>query len=202
VAVGTFNIYVLQPHWLVERGILPPEEITLDTNLSRPGFRLRSPSSSTEWTVVPTRLAIKSAQANRDCGELVGKVLQFLRWTPVTAVGNNLHLVGPVDEIRGAESMHAFLRTEFGFGGSAARSRQLGISVPYGTSSMANLTIAVDEPEGGKAKIAVNIHSAFQQLSTDQAVETAKRYLNDRGGAIELVRSLCRVEVSDEPINA
>ncbi len=91
VAVGTFNIYIIQPAWLTAVGIFPSEaEVTLQANLTRPGFRLSSVHMKTVWYVAPGRLAVESVSPHQNCGELMATVLDKLLWTPVSAIGNNV----------------------------------------------------------------------------------------------------------------
>ena len=60
VAVGTFNIYIIQPQWLAQMGVwLKGEKFNLQTDLSRPGFKFhRSENDPFDYegvTAQPTR---------------------------------------------------------------------------------------------------------------------------------------------------
>ena len=91
VAVGTFNIYIVQPEWLTAVEIFPDKtEILIEANLRTPGFRISSPKLRTTWAVAPDRLTIETSFPDEDCGGRMATVLERLRWTPVRAVGNNV----------------------------------------------------------------------------------------------------------------
>lgn len=90
-AVGTFNIYVIQPHLLKEIGLLPDGELVkFETNLTQPGFRFSSVGLNATWTVRPDRLTVETTDPRKDCGADLACVLEALKWTPITAVGINV----------------------------------------------------------------------------------------------------------------
>ena len=92
VAVGAFNIYIVQPHWLVAKQMIPEGiELVMESKLDEPGFRFSSESLNMKWTVTPTRIVIESDDATQDCGKVMAKLLEWLPETPVSGVGNNTH---------------------------------------------------------------------------------------------------------------
>ena len=100
VVVGTFNIYIIQPQWLVEVGIIPEgESVKMQADFRNPGFRFRELNSPLEWSVRPDRIQIQSRESGSDCGEPLSKVLSHLHWTPIIAVGSNLTFKAPVDDL-------------------------------------------------------------------------------------------------------
>jgi hypothetical protein len=45
VVVGTFNIYIVQPAWLEETGIIPKGSVvSIDSKIDASGFRFSSPT--------------------------------------------------------------------------------------------------------------------------------------------------------------
>ena len=91
VVLGTFNMHIIQPQWLMERGIIPKSrEIAVQANLDEPGIRFTAPGASQTWLVTPTKLTVLTDDPKYDCGEPVAKVVQHLQWTPLTAIGNNV----------------------------------------------------------------------------------------------------------------
>jgi hypothetical protein len=91
VALGTFNIYIIQPGWLAKVGMLQQEaEMTVEANMSRPGFRLSLPTQKTFWFVSPEKLAIESVEESVDCGQPMADVLAKLPVTPIFGLGNNV----------------------------------------------------------------------------------------------------------------
>lgn len=90
VAVGTFNIHIFMPPWLVKCGVVRTLPNSLEFALSRPGFRVRLDERDTLLTIEPQRIEISSTQEGFNCGEILGKILARLRETPLTAVGVNV----------------------------------------------------------------------------------------------------------------
>jgi len=90
VAVGTFNIYIVQPNWLAQIGILDENtRVKIESDFTRPGFRFSVPNDPIQWNVRPDRLVLEATDIGTDCGGPLAKVLRTLRWTPLTGVGAN-----------------------------------------------------------------------------------------------------------------
>ena len=88
VALGSFNIYVIQPQVLTSMGVLEVDApLAVAGDLTAPGIRFQT--SEATWTVRPDRLAVETTSPTIDCGHLVRLVLENLLWTPVMAVGLN-----------------------------------------------------------------------------------------------------------------
>jgi hypothetical protein len=100
IAVGAFNIYIIQPEWLTKVEILGQgEELLVETNFSEPGFRFRSQKSSFLWTVSPTRIVVESTDPSENCGAMIARVLGLLPHTPLQAIGNNAFYAAPLEEL-------------------------------------------------------------------------------------------------------
>ena len=90
VAVGTFNMYIVQPSWLAELGIIPKGiPVTISVKGDEPGLRFDSPKLPTIWVISPTRIEVSTKDYREDCGERLARVLHSLPWTPLKAVGTN-----------------------------------------------------------------------------------------------------------------
>jgi len=101
VAVGAFNIYIVQPKWLVAKSLIPEGiELTMESKLDEPGFRFNSESMDVKWIVTPTRIVIESEDANADCGTVMAKLLEWLPETPVSGVGNNTQYSVTLSEVQ------------------------------------------------------------------------------------------------------
>lgn len=90
VAVGTFNIHIFMPPWLVKCGVVNDPPSSIEFALTRPGFRIRLDESDTLLTIEPQRIQVSSVQEGFNCGEILGKMLHRLKETPLTAVGVNV----------------------------------------------------------------------------------------------------------------
>src|SRR5262245_44993370 len=90
VAVGAFNVYIVQPQWLVAKNLLPRElEVVIESKMDEPGFRFYSNQLKVRWMVTPTRIVIETEDHTEDCGQVMAELLRCLPETPLVAVGNN-----------------------------------------------------------------------------------------------------------------
>jgi hypothetical protein len=202
VATGTFNIYIVQPEWLTRAGILPRNTpITIDANLTRPGFRLRSPDLGSTWVVAPNRLVISTERRSEDCGALMAQVLRRLQWTPLSALGNNSIYEAPADEgvpvasrlIPGFEVLPPTSQT------LDIEQRSLLLAIRRG-ERLINVQLELLQQV---ARIAVNVHTGLrEQNDTAPAVAAATRFLADRAEAERIVSDILHLELSDDAGNA
>jgi hypothetical protein len=89
VAVGAFNMYIIQPGWMMRKGLIPEgAELNIESKLDEPGFRYKVEASRVRWVVTPTRVIVESESESEDCGAPIARLLQLLPETPVSAVGN------------------------------------------------------------------------------------------------------------------
>src|SRR5437667_1502871 len=104
VAVGTFNMYIIQPNWLVQVGLFKEGvRVQMQADFTRPGFRFSAEETSYWWNVRPDRLILETESPEIDCGEPLRIVLDTLRWTPLTGIGTNLEFeadIGIVETLR------------------------------------------------------------------------------------------------------
>ena len=77
VALGTFNIYVIQPALLADMGVIEPNDqlVRFEGDLTQPGFRFGATHCG-NWTVRPERLAVESCDPEFDCGRHVGACVE------------------------------------------------------------------------------------------------------------------------------
>jgi hypothetical protein len=192
VALGTFNIYIIQPHWLTKVGILPAAtEITIEANMSRPGFRLSSPVLKSVWLITPGRLAIETADETEDCGRLMAEVLQKLPMTPVFAVGNNISFQSHRSEIEPLPVLDA-----------CAAAAVLPEKYTEGSRQFVS-TILRDKK---KFTLQVTLNNATAEFSgnaetqlgaegiAESGVETARQFTNDKGELLSLFSDMFGVK--------
>lgn len=92
VAIGAFNVYIIQPRWLVAKNLIPRGiPLLMESKLDEPGFKFSSDQMKARWSVTPTRIVIETDDADENCGELMAQLLGWLPETPLDAVGNNVH---------------------------------------------------------------------------------------------------------------
>ena len=60
VAVGTFNIYIIQPSWLSDRWIIPKGvKVAIGSRFDEPGFRFH-PQLRAQWVVKPSVIEVNT----------------------------------------------------------------------------------------------------------------------------------------------
>lgn len=93
VVVGAFNVHIIHPEWLRQiKAIGPADEFAIQVNFSSPGVRFRMPNENEmTWTIQPDRIVVESNHLDDRAWKAVEKVIAKLPWTPLTALGVNLH---------------------------------------------------------------------------------------------------------------
>jgi hypothetical protein len=191
VAVGTFNMYIIQPAWLAEVDIIPkgiPVEIY--SKLDEPGFRFTSPKMPTRWIVTPSRIQVESDRPDEDCGGAMARVFEQLPWTPLVALGNNTIYRASLDELAHLR-LFASLKQDPPTGFEFAQK-----TVHYGLKrgeTVFNLMLALTEDE---LEVSVNAHTELQGHKSDEAQLVARRFLQDRETAEVLIDELFDASVN------
>lgn len=178
VAVGTFNIYIVQPDWLTKVGIFPEKtEFLIENNLDRPGFRITSPEIRNTWVVYPGKLAIESNVAGEDCGNPMAQVLEKLHWTPVFGLGNNITFEAKRDEIEEMAILKTLSSAHSDFEGYNHQARDFGTTLVRG-GKVFNLGITSTE---NRVRLHGNAHRQIKPdgSGTESAVKEAKAFSSD-----------------------
>lgn len=181
VVVGTFNIYILHPEWLVRRGVIERGmEVGVETNLTRPGLRLRFPQQKALWSISPDRLSIETDDSTFDCGQMIAKVLRILRETPVFAVGNNVHFRADLADVEHLpQSLRDFPVTDSTALQLELAQRTLHAGFRRAENETINLQVAI---KGAELELPVNVHYAVGSSDdpNDAAPKAAERFFADR----------------------
>lgn len=191
VAVGTFNMYIIQPAWLAEVDIIPkgiPVEIY--SKLDEPGFRFTSPKMPTRWIVTPSRIQVESDRPDEDCGGAMARVFEQLPWTPLVALGNNTIYRASLDELAHLP-LFGSLKQDPPTGFEFAQKM-----VHYGLKrgeTVFNLMLALTEDE---VEVSVNAHNELQGHKSRDAQLVARRFLQDRETAEVLIAELFDASVT------
>lgn len=203
VVVGTFNIYIVQPAWLSEIGLLPNGiDGPLETDLNRPGFRFTPKGSHTLWNVRPDRLVLETTSRDDDCGAPLVSVLDALRWTPLQGIGANIALEGEAEVLKNLRCKlpecepppHGF---ELG-------QRTLHVAMTRGKQSF-NVQLSFNPPseknEQERATLMLNVHTDIPrnegQIKANQlGQDVCREWHNHRNEAIKLASQFLGVDVS------
>jgi hypothetical protein len=192
VAVGTFNIYVIQPAWLAEIGIIPKStQVEIYSDLTEPGFRFTSSKLNSRWVITPNRIHVETDDPNKDCGVEMAKVLGHLPWTPLVALGNNTTYLAPRDEIAGLPLIAAIdppVPEGFDF---VQKTVHLGLRQG---ETLFNLQVAATEEE---LELSCNAHTELKGRSSDFAQESAMRFFEVRKTAQSLITALFQASVTN-----
>lgn len=192
VAVGTFNIYIIQPAWLSEVGIIPKgSPVEVYSKLDEPGFRFSSPKLATRWVITPNRIQVETDKPDENCGEAMAKVLGQLPWTPLVALGNNTIYQAPLEDLSQIPALTA-LDPKIPEGFDVAQ-KTIHIAMKRG-DTLYNLQLAAAEDE---IELSSNVHTDLREHKSDFAQEAARRFLEDRRTAQTLISALFEVSVSD-----
>ncbi len=188
VAVGTFNIYIVQPKLLAEMGVFEAEQpMLVSGDLTQPGIRFEIANS--KWVVRPDRLSVESSAPNVNCGEFVERTLAALCWTPVMGVGINAVFTAP-------ESAEQELPTCMQLPQhSDATQRSTHLSIPH-DESVLNIQLSRTEKQ---VELSINVHSDFsQKKDTPKQLNESVRAIC--GSFLELRRSV--IDVAGELLKA
>ena len=198
VAVGSFNIYIIQPAWLTRVGIFPPDTpIVIEANMARPGFRLSSPARPTVWFVAPGKLAIESEQRGADCGRDMAAVLNQLPETPVYGLGNNIFFRASRSEVESIPALDGcadlvvepenYRKTKHAFATTLEHE---------GRSFSLQLTVGTEFVE-----LTGNAHLQLKNDETARAAaETAERFEADTRTLTELLVATFRLKIEDQNV--
>jgi hypothetical protein len=195
VAVGTFNIYVIQPKWLAEVGIWPDgTQVQMLSDLNRPGFRYKT-EFPTQWEVRPDRLILHTEEVGDDCGATLANVLEKLPWTPLFGVGVNLEFHGDLPELSNLAASCALPRCDAPEGYEIKQSTA-HIAAKRG-DHVFNLQLSAHE----SAELSINVHTELKDKGKQENVvkvaqEACRKYFVLRGEAIELAKRIFALELT------
>lgn len=194
VAVGTFNIYVVQPRLLVGIGMLKKGiEVKFEQILTQPGFRFSADGLKGKWTVRPDRLIVETDSPDEDCGQQLSTVLKALRWTPVVAIGVNVEFESATDSI---ESL--FPKAAHGPKNLTIRQRTTHVAVSE-DGNVFNLQAAM--PASGPNFLSGNVHTELktesQKKDVEKAIGALRQFNIVRERATELLKTVFKVRITN-----
>jgi hypothetical protein len=190
VAVGTFNMYIVQPPWLAKIGILPKgTSVTVASKLDEPGFRFSFPKFPFRWFVSPSRMEVETESWQLDCGEKVGKVLESLPWTPLIAIGNNTIYTAAIAEL-GNLPEDVRRESEMPQGYEFAQ-RSFHHCVKREDRSF-NLQLSITPEE---IELSVNVHTELRDRDSEVASRAAHRFLQDREAGEALIEHFFKARI-------
>jgi len=191
VVIGTFNIYIIQPAWLAEVGIIPRDiPVEIFSKLDEPGFRFSSPKLSTRWIVTPSFVQVESEKVDEDCGGAMARVLNRLPWTPLVALGNNTVFHSSLDDLENIASLEVLERVPPSGFGFAQKSIHYGLKREQ---TIFNLQLSITEDQ---VELTVNAHTELRGRKSDDAQRAAERFFEDRKTGEKLIAELFKVSMT------
>jgi len=200
VAAGTFNMYVIQPHWLTEVGrFREGMKLKAKSDMNRPGFNYSSDELRFTWDIRPDRLMVISKGPTDDCGAELADVIEKLPWTPLAGVGANVEFTGDEADIELLMSGKCRLPSCNIPDGYGLKQRTVHIAIAR-DAHIFNLQIAAHE----RVELSINVHTELtakgrQAANSELAQRACKQHLALCHEATELARNLFQVELRYEP---
>ena len=196
VALGTFNIYIIQPSLLLQMHALDSVIGSFFGDFTQPGWRFSADGAT--WVVRPERLAVETTDPKFDCGKRVLSVLKILQWTPIVAVGTNL--VFRADAREESDLPPHFRMPQFD--GHELLSRSCETVVKDGDREF-RISLKSD---GENLKLFLNIHANFRKTSEEakvnqidqnsKACDACGSFMRDCNIAVERAKSILGGEFS------
>ncbi len=191
VAVGAFNIYIVQPQWLATKELIPRGvEVIIESKLDEPGFRFYCNELKHRWIVTPTRIAVETQDAAENCGELVAKLLRCLPETPLVAVGNNVHYQTAGSDLESLPELPAYPLSET-LPGDVLRQRTFHVGVER-DNCVHNLQLSVGEQNG--IELLINAHCQVGESGTEIAQVHAQQFNEHHRIGVSLAKHHLKVE--------
>ncbi len=199
VAAGTFNIYVIQPTWLSQVGLIEGGmKIQFSTDLNRPGFRYEGGSLQGVWTVRPDRVSIESKTFGVDCGTPVSGIIEKLPWTPLNGVGTNLEFEADLAII---DAVNCKLPICDAPGGLSVAQRSWHVGLKKENQIFNYQVSERESPKGDRyVSLVINVHTEIprgmkQIEASSLAVAACKKFSEHASEAIEVGKELLKVEI-------
>ncbi|MBX9656382.1 hypothetical protein K2Y11_22430 [bacterium] len=200
IALGAFNVYIIQPGWLIDQGIVQqPTGMLVESSMERPGFRFKGVTKGdmkSTWMINPDRIIVESGDAKEDCGTYIAKVLEKLPWTPLTAIGNNFAFSAPSESLPSLPPCVNWIPTNPD--GANLVERSIGASLER-DGVILNVQLAACSE---KIWARVNAHHELVgnklEERSDSARSAAKSYFADKAAGIALLEQLMGVTVSND----
>ena len=203
VAVGTFNIYIIQPHYLAQMGALDEgAKVHLETDIRQPGFRFQIEGRNIKWNVRPDKLIVQSTSWGDDCGGCIAKVLRCLQWTPIRGIGVN------ADFGCNAEAAEALLqgvlldRNRPENYEMAQRTWHRGLKSESGL--LTNIQLSLSETKVG---LSLNVHTELANVGVqselaERAMAACAAFRDSLEHAVDLAASILPVELHYDNVHA
>jgi hypothetical protein len=181
VVVGSFNIYIIHPKWLVKHGIIESEvEVGILLNLEQAGFRYQIPKHRISWYVAPDKIVVESEHPEVDCGDYVFRVLAKLPETPLFAIGNNVTYEAEKAETSLLnQTIRDFINTTTPIDSEAITERSFHVALERQKHEVINLQISI---KNDGIVLMCNVHTNLRDREDvcDAAGRVARSFIDDR----------------------
>jgi hypothetical protein len=203
VVVGSFNIYIIHPKWLVKHKIIQDKvEIGIQFNLEQAGLRYHIPEHKMTWNVAPDRIVVESENPKVDCGIFLSKVLDKLPETPLFAIGNNITYEADKDELQMlSQPICEFIRATSAVGIETLKQQSCHVALERREHETINLQISI---KNDAIILTCNVHTQLRdrENACAAAMEAAKHFIEDRNSVKSLVHHYFGMMIEHDTYNA
>lgn len=186
VLVGAINRAILRPEWLVKCSLVQGGETQTEFMLTPGPILYRYTIGGFRWTIDSGKLVVEGISEVADPGEMVARVIDTLKHTPVRAVGNNFRFV---PDAEAGQRLHDRARSRL--------SRDLSeryvsgdVSTTVFVAPHEDSTINVTFESNGATIVGVLANFHRDVADADQAAQAARRWQSDRDAASRLLEHL------------
>lgn len=203
VVVGSFNIYIIHPKWLVKHKIIENEvEVAIQFNLEQAGFSYHIPKHKVTWNVAPDKIVVESEDPDVDCGDFLSKVLDKLPETPLFAIGNNVIYEAEKDELSLlAQPIRDFINTVSPIGSETLVQQSFHVALEREKYKITNIQLSI---KNDRFVLMCNVHTELRDRSDawEAAVLATKQLIEDRNSVKPLVHHYFGMTIEHGTYNA
>ena len=186
VLVGAINRAILWPEWLVKCNLVQDGETQTEFMLTSGPVLYRYSIGGFQWTIDSGKLVVEGVSEDANPGEMVARVIDTLKHTPVHAVGNNFRFA---PDAEAGQRLHDRSRSRL--------SRDLGeryasgdVSTTVFVAPHEDSKLSVSFESNGATIIGVLANFHRDVADADQAAQAARRWQADRDAASRLLEHL------------
>ena len=191
--IGRFNPHIISPPWLAQEGIIAKDE-TVEAEISVAGrtVAFRFKTGGFTWQVDYNQLIISTEKIS-DTAAIAAKVVERLRHTPLTAIGNNFRYRSSEWKGRLPKLDDIGLDELKEYGDVQSVSWKASVSRPDGVT--VNTEVSVEPTESLSPMLTANVNYHREVNSAEGLITAAQRFNEDRKASAAFLESLLREKV-------
>jgi len=152
-------------------------------------MRLSAVSLPVRWLVLPTGITIETEDEGTNCGEIISRVVDILKHTPLQAIANNTMFQAPVSEPSVSAVYDCFERMQLPSNVSI-KTKGVAFAVMHGDTQF-NLSVFLSDDA---VLIGTNAHTPLPAPAPEKAAAVARSFFEHRSFAKRMLADLFRAE--------